>query len=52
MREIWGVLWLEVARWRNRAFWRHVITSGGRVLDTSGEVELVVGYCCAMVVKV
>lgn len=27
-----------VARWRNRAFWRHVITSSGRVLETDGDV--------------
>jgi hypothetical protein len=47
MRETWGV-GVEVvpgaaeivARWRKRAFWRHWRTSGGRVEEVVGWVEV------------
>ena len=35
----------------NRAFWRHVTTSGGSVVDTWDEVGLMLRFCCAMTVK-
>lgn len=38
MREMWGTLLDAVARWRKRAFWRHVITSSGSALETDGDV--------------